>query len=197
MTSERLEVQVDRVVTLFDDLAAEPAYGAAEISFSRYASRRAVGNDTIVGVANFIMRGFRHRCIIARQDSSLERLEQLAGKRIGVTGWQDSGNTWTRAALRHAGVGVEDAFWFAGRLTSDHPVVDRIGGFGRPGRIEAVSGERPLMELLATGELDAVFTPFMPPAISRRGRFFASLSATSGEPNSRIFGTWATCRACI
>lgn len=164
VTSDRLQVSVNRVGSLIPDLAHDPVHDAAEVSFSRYVSAMADGEDGIVGAPCFIMRGFRHRCIITTEASPLERLDQLAGKRIGLTGWRDSGNSWTRAALRREGVGVEDAYWFAGRLTAEHPIVDRLDGFGRPGRIEAAPGERPMMELLAEGELDAVFTPFMPDA---------------------------------
>lgn len=162
VSSPRLDVKVDRVGTLISHVGRDEAHDAAEMSFSRYAQLRADRDDTVVGVPNFIMRGFRHRCIITTKDSPITHLSQLAGKRIGVTGWRDSGNTWTRAALRRDGVGVEDATWFAGRLTEAHPITDRLDGFGRPGRIEAAPGERPMMELLHEGGLDAVFTPFMP-----------------------------------
>jgi 4,5-dihydroxyphthalate decarboxylase len=175
VASDRLDVSIDRVGTLIPDLASDPVYDAAEMSFSRYVSAMAGGGDRIVGMPCFIMRGFRHRCIITTQASPLERLDQLAGRRIGVTGWRDSGNSWTRAALRREGVGVEDAYWFAGRLTAEHPVVDRLDGFGRPGRIEAAPGERPMMELLAQGELDAVFTPFMPATFFETGSGFRQL----------------------
>lgn len=160
VASDRLRLDIDRVGTLVGK--AGGPYDAAETSFSRYASIRADGDDSIVGVPSFIMRGFRHRCVIVRADSPLQGLPELKGKRIGVTGWRDSGNTWTRAALRREGVGVEDAMWFAGRLTAAHPVSDRLDGFGRPGRIEAMPDEEPMMEALARGALDAVFTPFMP-----------------------------------
>ena len=173
--SPRLVVEVKRVGTLIADLATDSKYDAAEVSFSRYVSTMAAGADSIVGVPCFIMRGFRHRCIVTAEASPLERLSDLAGKRIGVTGWRDSGNTWTRAALRRAGVGVEDAFWFAGRLTAEHPITDRLDGFGRQGRIEAAPGERPMMELLAEGELDAVFTPFMPDGFFGPGSGFRQL----------------------
>jgi 4,5-dihydroxyphthalate decarboxylase len=162
VSSPRLDVKVDRVGTLISHLGRDEAHEAAEMSFSRYAQLRADGDDTIVGVPNFIMRGFRHRCIITTKTSPITQLHQLAGKRIGVTGWRDSGNTWTRAVLRREGVGIEDASWFAGRLTQAHPITDRLDGFGRPGRIEAAPGERPMMDLLSEGGLDAVFTPFMP-----------------------------------
>ena len=161
VASDTLKLNVDRVGTLVSHVGKSD-YDAAETSFSRYTQLCHDGDNSIVGIPNFIMRGFRHRCIITRKDSDIRSLADLKGKKIGVTGWRDSGNTWTRAALRREGVGVEDAFWFAGRLTQEHPVTDRLDGFGRPGRIEACPGERPMVDLLAEGFLDAVFTPFMP-----------------------------------
>ena len=173
--SERLDVQVDRVATLPEDFASDPRYDACEISFSRYTTGRARGDTRIFGMPNFLMRGFRHRCIITASTSPLTRLQDLKGKRIGVTGWQDSGNTWTRAALAQAGIGIEDVRWYAGRLTESHPIVDRLGPYARPGRIEAVPGERPMLELLENGKLDAVFTPFMPKGFFERGSKFRHL----------------------
>jgi 4,5-dihydroxyphthalate decarboxylase len=167
--SDRIELQVDRVGTLIPDLASSEIYDAAEVSFSRYTSAMAEGAETVVGIPCFIMRGFRHRCIITTEASPMTRLSDLAGKRIGVTGWRDSGNTWTRAALRREGVDIGDALWFAGRLTASHPIADRLDGFGQPGRIEAAPGERPMLELLAKGELDAIFTPFMPDGYFENG----------------------------
>jgi 4,5-dihydroxyphthalate decarboxylase len=133
------------------------------------------------------MRGFRHRCVITTKTSSITELKHLAGKRIGVTGWRDSGNTWTRAALRREGVGVEDAMWFAGRLTQAHPIVDRLDGFGQPGRIEAAPGERPMMELLQEGELDAVFTPFMPNGYFDRSSPFRQVLSDFRDDERRYF----------
>jgi len=162
VSSSRLQVEVNRVGTLISNVAEDDAHDAAETSFSRYAQMRHDGDESVIGMPNFIMRGFRHRCIITTKDSSIRALSDLAGKKIGVTGWRDSGNTWTRAACRREGVGVEDAVWYAGRLTESHPITDRLDGFGRPGRIEAAPGEQPMVDLLKNGGLDAVFTPFMP-----------------------------------
>ena len=119
--SPRLDIKIDRVGTLISNVALDPSYDAAEMSFSRYAQQRHDGDDSVVGMPNFIMRGFRHRCIITTKKSPIRRLSDLAGKKIGVTGWRDSGNTWTRAAIRREGVGVEDAMWYAGRLTEATP----------------------------------------------------------------------------
>ncbi|MFQ0812370.1 nitrate ABC transporter substrate-binding protein [Brucella anthropi] len=160
--SPELHIVMNRVGTLVSDPGRDDTHDAFEMSFSRYASMRFDRDNSIVGIPNFIMRGFRHRCVITRRDSPIRTFSDLKGKRIGVTGWRDSGNTWTRAALRREGVGVDDAYWYAGRLTDAHPVTDRLDGFGRPGRIEAMPGERPMMDMLQEGFLDAVFTPFMP-----------------------------------
>ncbi|OHV82710.1 nitrate ABC transporter substrate-binding protein [Rhizobium sp. LCM 4573] len=162
VSSPRLDIKVDRVGTLVSNIAKDEAHDAAEMSFSRYSQLRHDGDESVVGMPNFIMRGFRHRCIITTKESPIRELSDLAGKKIGVTGWRDSGNTWTRAAVRREGVGVDDAMWYAGRLTEAHPITDRLDGFGRPGRIEAAPGERPMTDLLLDGGLDAVFTPFMP-----------------------------------
>lgn len=171
VSDRRIELRIDRVGTLVEDLAGDPAHDGAEISLSRHVQAVAAGAPGVIGVPCFLMRGFRHRCILTTR-SGPRRLEDLAGARIGVTGWQDSGNTWTRAVLAEAGVGVEDAAWFAGRLTEAHPVVDRLGRFARPGRIEAMPGEEPMMQALEAGRLDAVFTPFMPEGFFRRGSPF-------------------------
>lgn len=162
VTSPRLELAVNRVGTLPDRIGADTPFDAGETSFSRHMSNIAAGSTSAVGIPNFLMRGFRHQCIVTRKDSPIVKIADLAGKRIGVTGWRDSGNTWTRAILRREGIMTEDAFWYAGRLTAAHPIQDRLDGFGQPGRIEPVPAEEPMMNLLAEGWLDAVFTPFMP-----------------------------------
>lgn len=159
--SERLELEIDRVGTLVNHVGKSD-YDGAEASFSRYTQMCLDGDKSVTGIPNFIMRGFRNRCVITRADSPLTQFAELKGKKIGVTGWRDSGNTWTRALLRREGVEVEDAYWYAGRLTEKHPITDRLDGFGRPGRIEACPDERPMVDLLREGFLDAVFTPFMP-----------------------------------
>lgn len=136
-------------------------FDAAEISLSGYSRAVADGSAPRVALPHVVMQSFRHRCIIVAADSPLQRPEQLAGRRIGLTGWPDSGNTWTRAVLAEYGVGIDQATWVVGRLTGEHPVTDRLSGFGRPGHIIA-RDDKPLVDQLSDGELDAVLTPFMP-----------------------------------
>lgn len=187
VASSKLDVKVERIGTLVSHVGKSDTCDAAEMSFSRYTQLRYDGDHSVVGIPNFIMRGFRHRCVITMKDSPITELSQLAGKRIGVTGWRDSGNTWTRAAVRREGVQVEDAMWYAGRLTEAHPVVDRLDGFGRPGLIEAAPGERPMVDLLREGQLDAIFTPFMPDGYFANGSPFRQVLSDFRGAERRYF----------
>ncbi|MBP8232855.1 MAG: hypothetical protein KAY22_11170 [Rhizorhabdus sp.] len=120
--SERIDLVIDRVTAPnLPHAGQSDLYDAAEASFSRYVQIRAAGDLSLVGIPNFILRGFRHRCVITLSGSPLEALAQLKGMRIGLTGWQDSGNSWTRAAVRREGVQIEDAAWFVGRLYPHGP----------------------------------------------------------------------------
>ncbi|RQR43468.1 nitrate ABC transporter substrate-binding protein [Burkholderia sp. Bp9131] len=180
LKSSDFDLQIERVSTLPNNIAADGKYDVAEMSFSRYARLREAGDDSIVGVPHFIMRAFRHRCIVTSSDSTLNTIEQLAGKKIGMTGWSDSGNTWTRAILRRANIGINDAHWYVGRLTDQHDIADRLNGYGVPGRIEAIAGDRSLVDSLLSGDLDAAFTPFMP-----SGFFHPDSGLRQLLPNSR------------
>lgn len=163
VTSDRVTLKITRLPALLPALRAPDGFDAVETSLARYVLLRAAGETRITGLPQFIMRGFRQRCVLVAADSPLTRLEQLQGARIGVTGWHDTGTIWTRAALAEAGVGIEAATWFAGRLTADQPVADRLRGYGRPGRIEPCPDEAPMLDLLAEGRLDAICAPFLPP----------------------------------
>lgn len=156
-TGHDLEItRVPSLPSLDDD-----RYDAAEISLSGYVRAVAAGQPARIAVPHLLMQSFRHRCIIVNRHSDLHHPEQLRNGRIGLTGWPDSGNTWTRAVLAEHGVGIPEATWVVGRLTAQHPVIDRLGGFGRPGHIVA-RDDKPLVDQLSEGELDAVLTPFMP-----------------------------------
>lgn len=155
---------IDRVGTLLDPWHDGPgAYTGFEISLARLNRAVLGGDDRVVALPHPMMQSFRHRCLIVASGSPHHSPEDLRGGRVGVTGWIDSGNTWTRAVLTDAGVPISEIRWLAGRLTAAHPEQDRLAGHGRPGWIEAAPAGSWMTELLSAGELDAVCTPFMPP----------------------------------
>ncbi|TDO93378.1 substrate-binding domain-containing protein [Enemella evansiae] len=155
---------IDRVGTLIDPWQDGPGpYAGFEISLARLNRAVLTGDHRVVALPHPLMQSFRQRCLIVARDSPFQTPQDLRGGRIGVTGWIDSGNTWTRAVLADAGVPISAARWVAGRLTAAHPEQDRLDGHGRPGWIEAAPAGSWMTALLSAGELDAVCTPFMPP----------------------------------
>ncbi|GAA3554321.1 4,5-dihydroxyphthalate decarboxylase [Nonomuraea rosea] len=156
---EGFELDLDsRAVT--PDVLSEPELDGGETSFSRYVLGRAAGDDRLVGLPVFVMRGFRHRCVLVRRDSELTSLDELKDARIGLTGWPDSGNTWTRALLRAAGVDVKGVEWTVGPLVAGETGKDRVGPVPFPDNVSLT--EESLAEGLADGRFDAIMTPFMP-----------------------------------
>lgn len=150
------------------DLWSDERWDASETSFSRYIRKVAQGDRSVIGLPYFLMRGFRHRCIIVTKQSNIHSLSQLQGRRIGVTGWPDSGNTWTRQLLTDSGVPLEDINWYVGRLTEDHPTIDRMDGTKPPPHFSVMTGQIPMVNLLEDNKLDAIFTPFMPPGFENK-----------------------------
>lgn len=145
------------------DLWQEPDLDVAETSFSRYVRARAAGDDRVTALPIFVMRGFRHRCILVCACSHRQDPAGLRGGRVGISGWPDSGNTWTRALLIDAGVALDEVQWQVGPLTTAHPTIDRMGGLNPGPHVSVLPAGDNLDAALHRGDLDAVMTPFMPP----------------------------------
>lgn len=169
------------------DMWTEDGLDGGETSFSRYVRARAAGDDRVVALPIFLMRGFRHRCIIVRADSAAKRPADLAHGRIGLTGWGDSGSVWTRAILREEGVGIDDVQWRVGPLTSNHPLIDRIGIDVVDSNVRHTDDGAALVDLLLGTDLDAVMTPFMPPGFRAADSPFRTLYCDTREAEINYF----------
>ncbi|HKX19985.1 MAG TPA: hypothetical protein VJT33_18430 [bacterium] len=160
------EVEADgvdlRIVRSFDGLrrfAGDPSMEGGEASFSQYLRRIASGDRSLVGLPVFIMREFRHRCFFVHRDSDMSDVAHLGGKRIGTDAWGASGNTWSRALLRAAGVPLDGITWSVGPVNpGDAPADTR----DLPRGVSPTRGGAPLGELLLAGELDALMCPWPP-----------------------------------
>lgn len=150
---EGVDLSLRRAFDAPQQVLADETLHGGEASFCRYLQRVAAGDDTFVGVPAFVMRGFRHRCIFVRADSGLTDLTDLRGRRVGMNEWGATGHTWTRAAFRERGVGLQDVRWVVGRLSPSAPPPP---GTPFPAFATAAPPGTTLTELLLAGELDAV-----------------------------------------
>jgi 4,5-dihydroxyphthalate decarboxylase len=158
------KVSVDFRAPLSDDFSG--GFHAREISFNRYVLARAKGDDSLVGLPAFVLRGFRHRNYIVHRSSPITKLSELACGRVGTNSWSDTGTMWARAALREAGVDLDGVHWVIGDLDETVKVkpptpLDVLP----PTNSERLAENETLLGGLRKGTLDAVTTAFVPNAI--------------------------------
>jgi 4,5-dihydroxyphthalate decarboxylase len=156
-------------------------FDAAELSLSSYV----IGltrDAPFVALPVFPSRLFRHSGIYVSAASGIQTPQDLVGKQVGVAEYQLTANVWIRGILAdHHDVPVES-------------VIYRTGGLHQPGRTEKVALQLPagvrvepigptqtLSEMLATGEIDAVYTPRTPESFTRGDSGVRRLFDPAGE----------------
>jgi 4,5-dihydroxyphthalate decarboxylase len=151
------------VPQMFGRFVAHREWEVSELGLGKYAALKAAGDDSLTAIPVFPARCFRHSAFYVPGGSSLRRLEDLAGKRVGIPEWAQTAVTYARGPLMHdAGVSLASIHWLQ-------------AGVNQPGRTEKVALHLPagvvleprpdtsLDELLRNGEVDAVISA-QPPA---------------------------------
>ncbi len=131
-------------------------WDASEMSFSSLMIAVAKGDDRFVGLPIFTTRRFFHANILVRRDAGIERPEDLRGRRVGVTEYQQTAALWTRGALQHEwGVADRDMEFFMERT----PDKSHGGatGFEPPDGVvvHQIPAAKNVGQMMLDGELDA------------------------------------------
>jgi 4,5-dihydroxyphthalate decarboxylase len=168
------QVNVDFRAPLSDDFSG--GFHAREISFNRYVLAHAKGDNSLMGLPAFVLRGFRHRNYIVHRSSPITELRELTSARIGTNSWSDTGTMWARAALREAGVDLEGVRWVIGDLDDTVKVKPPTPlDVPPPSGSERLAENETLLDGLRKGTLDAVTTAFVPNSIYQRDGEFRRL----------------------
>jgi 4,5-dihydroxyphthalate decarboxylase len=133
-------------------------FDVAEVSFGACLSVREKRPDDFVAVPAFPHRRFRHSYVFVGAGSVLDSPKQLAGRRIGLRTWTNTAGVWTRGILQDEyGLDLKDIEW----VVQD---ADTAGTENLPAgyRISAVPEGRTVVDMTATGELDALVYPEIP-----------------------------------
>jgi len=149
---------------IFFRMARFREFDAAEMSLSSYLVSLSAGESApFVAIPVFPSRSFRHSGIYVHAESGISRPEDLVGRTVGVAEYQLTANVWIRGILadRHS-VPVSSVRY-------------RTGGLHQPGRPEKLAVTLPpdvdvapigagqtLSDMLATGQIDALYTPRTP-----------------------------------
>jgi 4,5-dihydroxyphthalate decarboxylase len=143
-------------------------FDVMELSITSYVLSKFDPADPYVAIPVFPSRMFRHGCIFINEASGIRKPGDLVGKRVGTPEYQMTATVWLRGILSDEYVvpvptvtyvtgGIEDA----GRpekLPLDLP----------PGiRVEPASPGQTLSALLASGGIDALYSPHAPSSFVR------------------------------
>lgn len=149
--------------TPIDVLQTDDPPPAGEMSLSRYLLGLVAGDDRWVGIPVYLIRGFRQRSFWVRRDSDLESLADLKGRTVGLSGWSDTGNTWSRAAMEYHDVTMDEVSWRMGPPIPGYPgQVTLPRGPQSAGGIEMLAPGDNLTDAAIRGDVDAVSLTFPP-----------------------------------
>ena len=136
-------------------------FDVAEMSLSTYVATLDQDPPPFVALPVFTSRMFRHGGIYVNADAGIGSPSDLRGKRVGSPEFQLTACVWIRGILaEHHGVPVDSVTYYT-------------GGQETPGRIEKgkvdtgldirpIPAGATLAQMLADGEIDALYTPRVP-----------------------------------
>jgi 4,5-dihydroxyphthalate decarboxylase len=135
------------VQNIFVPMLETRRFEICEFSLANYLTLRAAGESWLTAVPVFPMRAFRHGLVTTRKDSTLESLDALAGKRVGLEDYSMTAAVWFRGLLQEEyGVDPRSIMWVT-RAKQRFPFPDGA-------RVEKT--DRALEDLLCDGAIDAM-----------------------------------------
>jgi 4,5-dihydroxyphthalate decarboxylase len=110
---------------------------------------------------------FRHRSIFVNTRSGIRRPEDLRGRRVGASEFQQTAGVWIRGILeREHGVRQEEIDWYFGAYNTPGPYHERSPiRLPENLRTQVIAETTCLNDLLAAGEIDAVIAAQAPAAL--------------------------------
>ena len=138
-------------------------FDAAEMSLSSYTLSLFSRNPQLIAIPVFPSRFFRHSCIFVHAGSGIREPKDLVGKRVGVPEYQMTAGVWIRGTLAdHFGVPASSVRYFrGGEEEPGRP--EKIALSLPPGiHLETIPPGKTLAAMIASGEIDALYTARMP-----------------------------------
>ncbi|NIS61924.1 MAG: 4,5-dihydroxyphthalate decarboxylase [Proteobacteria bacterium] len=133
-------------------------WDVSEISMAKYVSLVSQDERSLTAIPVFPSRIFRLSSIYVHRAGDVHKPEDLAGRKVGVPEWAQTASVYTRGYLVHqVGIPLQDIDWYQ-------------AGVDKAGRTEKVDlkipkgirytpvSDRPLTELLLSGDIDAVLS---------------------------------------
>jgi 4,5-dihydroxyphthalate decarboxylase len=137
-------------------------FDVAEMSLSSYTVSL-FKDSPFIAIPVFPSRFFRHSCIYVNKDSGIREPKDLIGKRIGNPEYQMTAPVWIRGVLQDEyEVPVDSVTYFTGG--EEEPNRSEKLKLDLPPniKVERIGPTQTLSAMLASGEIDALYTARMP-----------------------------------
>jgi 4,5-dihydroxyphthalate decarboxylase len=173
-----LDIKVMRPREAFPRMLEKREFDVSEMSLASYVSLVGRGDCPFVAIPVALSKIFRHDCIYVRPDAGIRAPRDLRGKRVGTTQYGSTGLVFIKGMLAHDhGVAPEDIHWFIGGL--DAPTQRPLLPLDLPAsiKIDFLPAGKSLEGMLAAGELDALFSLYIPDSFLRGASHIARLFA--------------------
>ncbi len=158
-----LDVKVLRPRETFRRMLENAEFEASELSLASFTTLKGRGACPFVAVQAALSRLFRHSCIYVRADAGIKTPEDLRGKRVGTSQWSSTALVFMRGMLQHDyGLKSHDMHWFMGGLNTflEPPLIAL--DLPKSIRLDFLTGGETLEKLFEAGELDALFSIYLP-----------------------------------
>ena len=158
-----LDIAVLKPRALFPRQLDEQEFDASELSLGSYASLVARGESPFVAIPVTLSKIFRHSCIYVRTGAGIERPADLKGKRVGTTQYGATAIVTIKGMLADEyGVMPSDMRWFVGGLNApaEKPLIPL--NLPKDVALEFLTSGQTLEAMLAAGELDGLFSIYIP-----------------------------------
>jgi 4,5-dihydroxyphthalate decarboxylase len=158
-----LDIKVLRPRQSFQRMLDYREFQVSELSLASYTTLKARGNCPFVAVPVALSKMFRHSCIYVRTDAGIRMPQDLRGRRVGTGQWSSTGLCFMRGMLLHDyGLKAEDLHWFMGGLagTADAQLIPL--NLPKAIKLDFLGAGQTLEGMFEAGELDALFSLFIP-----------------------------------
>ena len=131
----------------FKPMVRELKFDVSEMAIATYVQAKAFGKPLVLIPATMMGR-FQHGTILCSAARPVTPSE-LAGKRVGVRSYSQTTAVWVRGILQNDyGVDVDRLHW----VTQED---GHVAEYREPAGVERVGGDKNLLNMLRSGELDA------------------------------------------
>ena len=181
-----LRVEVLRPREMFPRMLEGHEFHASELSLASYASLVGRGECPFVAIPVAVSKLFRHSCIYVRTDAGITSPRDLAGRRVGTTQYGSTAVVFIKGMLQDDfGVAPRDMHWHVGGMNA--PTQAPLIPMSLPEdiKLEFLPEGATLESMLDAGELDALFSIYLPSMFEkgspRIARLFPDYKAVEQE----------------